>query len=178
MFAGAARHPPKQSNKLNNMADELELDLDENNSEEIINRKDKRIKSLSEKFELSEKEKAEIAKAREEAEAKAQAALKDAEFYKGFNTMSSKYPGAHEYQDKIREKVMAGYDIEDAAVSILNKEGKLTPSPAPQARPESAIGGSAATGMNIAAEKPLQDMSMSDLRAQLLDAEKTGEFRL
>jgi hypothetical protein len=159
------------------MTDELELDLGEDNSEEIINRKDKRIKSLSEKYESSEKEKAELAKAKEEAEAKATAAQKDADFFKGFSQVSSKYQGAGEYQDKIREKVMAGYDVEDAAISILAKEGKLQGAPTPTPR-DTAAGGSASMGITGGMEKSPDEMTQDERLATLKDMESKGELRL
>jgi hypothetical protein len=159
------------------MDDELDLNLEEDTSREIINRRDKKINSLSEKLGNTEKEKAELAKAKEEAEAKAQAAQKDADFFKGFNSISSKYQGAGEYQDQIREKVMSGYDMEDAAISILAKEGKYQPLQ-PEARREMAAGGSASIGINQQADKPLNSMSREEMRSQLQELESKGEFKL
>ena len=159
------------------MDNDTELDLSEDNSKEIINRKDKKINSLSEKLGITDKEKADAIKAKEEADAKTLAAQKDADFYKGFNTISSKYQGASEYQDKIREKVMSGYDLEDAAISILAKEGKYQPQ-APVEQKEVAAGGSAATGINSQAEKPLNQRSKAELRAELQELESKGEFKL
>lgn len=157
------------------MDDELNLDLDENNQGEIINRKDKKIKSLSEKYEISEKEKADLAKAKEEADAKALAAQKDADFFKGFNQISTKYAGSSEYQDKIREKVALGLDIEDATKLIMVNEGKYTP-PAPER--ESPIGGSASTGIADIGEKNPKDMTQDERRSILKDLEAKGEFKL
>lgn len=160
------------------MADEeLNLDLDENNQEEIISRKDKRIKSLSEKYELSEKEKAELAKAKEEAEAKALAAQKEADFFKGFNQVSAKYQGASEYQDKIREKAALGLDVEEATLLVLAKEGKYTPPVEPVAK-ESPIGGSASTGITDKGEKSYAEMSQAERLNLLKEMEAKGEFRL
>lgn len=158
------------------MEDELDLDLNENNNEEIITRKDKKIKSLSEKFEMSEKEKADLAKAKEEAEAKANALQKEAEFFKGFNTVSSKYQGATEYQDAIREKVLAGYDIEDATVAILNREGKFTPT-APVEDRQPIGGGSASIGMANNSEKSYGEMNKSELRSALEETIAKGDFK-
>lgn len=157
------------------MTDELEFDLDDNNNqEEIISRKDKKIRSLSEKYEFSEKEKSDLTRAKEEAEAKAQASEKESAFYKGFNQVASKYQGASEYQDKILEKVNAGYDIEDATVAVLNKEGKFIP----QVEREMAAGGSASTGITDNVDKTAKDMSQEDRRSLLLEMESKGEFRL
>lgn len=160
------------------MDDELNLDLDEDQSKEIISRKDKKINSLSEKLGTTEKEKADLVKAKEDAEAKANALQKDADFFKGFSEVSSKYQGASEYQDKIREKVMAGYDVEDATISILAKEGKYQAAPAPEPKREMAAGGSAAIGITDSVEKPYNKMTRDEMRSQLLEMEQKGEFRL
>lgn len=156
---------------------ELDLNLEGDKSQEIITRKDKKINSLSEKLGLTEKEKVDLAKAKEEAEAKANALQKEADFFKGFNKISTKYQGSSDYQDKIREKVMAGYDLEDATISILAKEGKFQP-PTPEPKREIAAGGSAAIGINQQADKPYQQMSRAELRAQLQELESKGEFKL
>ena len=162
------------------MADENELDLELDNNEEIISRKDKRIESLSEKYKLSEKEKAELETAKAEAEARAESAKKEADFFKGFNQVASKYPEASEYQDKILEKVNSGYDIEDATTSILIAESKYKPYKpiAPQVDKESVAGGSAATGITDNVEKTSDKMSRDEMRSQLLEMESKGEFGL
>lgn len=152
----------------------LDLDLNENNSEEIITRNKKKINSLSEKLGLSEKEKAELAKAKEESDAKAETAQKDADFFKNFNTISSKYEGSNEYQDKIREKVALGLDVEDATKLVMVNEGKYTP-PVPVVEKESAAGGSASTGITDSVEKAPKEMSRADLRSSLQELESKGE---
>lgn len=160
------------------MADELDLDLDLDFNEDqgTINRTNKRIKALSEKFELSEKEKAELAQAKE-AEIQARAtAEKERDFYKGFNAISSKYQGASEYQDQIWEKVKGGYDMEDATVAILNKEGKLQPQQVPQR--EQVAGGSASTMMPSNDSKTPDEMSQDERRSALADAFAKGEITL
>lgn len=159
------------------MADDLDLDLDENNQEEIISRKDKRIRSLSEKYESSEKEKADIAKAKEELELARAKAEKERDFYKGFTNISTKYQGANEYQDKIWEKVQGGYDVEDATIAILAKEGKYTPQiPVPER--ESAIGGSAPTNLVGSGQKGPEEMSQTERLSALQEMADKGEFRL
>ena len=153
------------------MDEELNLELD--NSEEI-NRKDSRIKSLSDKVKSTSEERDALVKDKAEAIAKADAAQKDADFYKGFNAVSSKYQGSSEYQDKIREKVALGLDVEEATMLIMTKEGKYTPPVQPLVR-ESAAGGSASIGINDTAEKPYKEMSRSDLKAGLQELESKGE---
>lgn len=153
------------------MADEeLDLDLDDsaNETQEQINKAEKRIKSLSEKTRLASEERdAEKARA-DKAEADRLAALKDAEFYKNFNTVSSKYQNAGEYQDKIKELTDKGYELEDAAVAVLNKEGKfIPPTPAPEPK-ESPAGGSAVTTPK-AGSKSLNEMTPEEKREVLKD---------
>lgn len=157
------------------MADEeLELDLDNN---EEINREKDRNKKLADKVKSTSEERDAQTKAREEAEARATASQKDVEFYKNFNTLSSKYSGANEYQDKIREKVMAGYDMEDAAISILAKEGKYTPA-VPVVERESAAGGSASTAIRGGDGKTPQEMTQAERKSALEEAFAKGEISL
>ncbi len=158
------------------MSEELELDLNEDNQEEIT-RKDSRIKSLSEKVKLTSEERDALAKAKEEAEAKASSAQKDAEFYKGFNTVSAKFVGSSEYQDKIREKAALGLTIEEATTLVMTTEGKYVP-PTPVVERESAIGGSAVTNMKSGDDKTPEQMTQSERFAALREAEKRGELDL
>lgn len=161
------------------MADELDLELDDSTIQDENNNKvEKRIKDLSGKVKTTAEERdAERAKA-QQLETEKTAALKDAEFYKNFNTTASKYQGAGEYQDKIREKVMAGYDLEDATISILAKEGKFTPPPTPQLPRESPAGGSAPTQLKSGGAKTVGEMSQEERRAELMEAEKRGDIGL
>lgn len=153
-----------------------EFDLTEDDSKEIITRKDKKINSLSEKLEITEKERADLAlKAETEAQAK-ETAEKERDFFKGFNSMSSKYQGATDHQEKIWDKVKSGYDIEDATISVLAKEGKYNP-PSHEER-FTAAGGSASTGITDQVEKAPKDMDQSERLAILKDMESKGEFRL
>lgn len=157
------------------MEEELDLDLDEGQNEEI-NREKTRNKGLSEKVILTAKERDEAKALAEKVEAEKQQALKDVDFYKNFSTVSSKYAGSAEYQDQIKEKVNAGYDLEDATISILAKEGKYTPQ-APVVAKESPVGGSA-TNTIKSGEKPVSDMTQDERLAQLVEAEKRGDIAL
>ena len=129
-------------------------------------RSDNRFKDLSEKVELTAKE-------RDEANAAKLAAEKEVEFYKGFSKL--KYQDAADYQDKIKEKVLAGYDMEDAAISVLAKAGKLN---APQAQRESPAGGSASTAMKSADDKPVSEMTTAEKREKLMEWERTNPGEL
>ncbi len=127
-------------------------------------RPEMRLKDLSEKVETTAKE-------RDEATAKALAAEKEVEFYKGFSKVSSKYEGAADYQDKILEKVNSGYDLEDATISVLAKAGKLQN--APTAR-QSPAGGSASTAIQAGDDKPVGEMTTAEKREKLLEYERTN----
>lgn len=140
--------------------------------QEEISPAEQRIKDLSAKVKLTSTERDELKAAKEQSDAEKAAALKEVEFYKGFNTMTSKYQGAGEFQDKIKEKVMAGYDMEDATVSILNREGKLNSPISEPARPkDSPAGGSAATTLR-SNEKTFSEMDRSERRQALADLER------
>lgn len=155
------------------MSDELELDL-EGDQEEIISRKDNRIKSLSDKVKTTSEERDALAQEREQAKAEAEAAKKEAEFYKNFNTVSAKYQGASEYQDKIREKAALGLDVEEATMLVMAKEGKYTP-PVAQQDMGSAAGGSASIGITDSVAKKPGEMSATELRSHLQEIESRGE---
>ena len=157
------------------MADEeLDLELEE---QENVNKVEKRIKSLSEKVKLTSEERDELKGLNDNLTDEKHSLSKERDFYKGFNQVSAKYPGANEYQDKILEKVNAGYDVEDAAISILAKEGKFSPTQ-PKVEEEKAAGGSASTAMKGGEDKTPEKMSQDERRAALLDFEAKGEFKL
>ena len=156
--------------------EELDLELD-TGQEENINKVEKRIKSLSEKVKLTSEERDELKGLNDSLTAEKHSLSKERDFYKGFNQVSAKYPGANEYQDKILEKVNAGYDVEDATISILAKEGKYNPTQ-PKTEVERAAGGSAAIAMKGNDDKTPEKMSQDERRAALLDFEAKGEFKL
>src|ERR1043166_8110845 len=135
------------------MADDLDLDLDSTEEQDKVNKVEKRIKDLSEKVRLTATERDELKAKTEQVEAEKAAALKDVDFYKNFSTVSSKYAGSADYQDKIKEKVGAGYTIEDATISTLVAEGKFTPPPTPAAPKTSPAGGSAVNNIKMGGEK-------------------------
>lgn len=156
------------------MAEEsLDLEL----GQEEINREKTRNKDLSEKVINTAKERDEAKALADKVEVEKQAALKDVDFYKNFSTVNSKYSGAAEYQDRIKEKVMAGYDLEDATISILAKEGKFNPPVEVKAK-ESPAGGSAVNTFKAGGEKPVADMTLDEKRNQLIEAEKRGDIGL
>lgn len=156
------------------MDEELNLDL---GSEEIT-RKDKRIESLSSKVKETSTERDEAKAKAEEAEAARLSAEKERDFYANFSDMVPKYQSASEYKDKIKEKVMAGYSVEDATVAVLNAEGKLVPAAPVIETPPPAAGGSATYTLPTGGAKSVSEMSRDDKRNALIEAEKRGDIAL
>lgn len=155
------------------MAEEFELDLE---GTEDINKTELRIKNLSSKVRDTATERDE-AKAKAEAEEQARIATeKERDFYKGFSAISEKYPGATEYQDAILEKVNAGYTTEDAAVSVLNANGKFQPQQQDVRPISTAGGGSAATVLTDNSQRPVSEMTQQERREALQDPERQTEL--
>lgn len=157
------------------MADELELDLDLE-EDPNINRTENRIKNLSSKVKETATERDQAKTAAEAAEARADAAEKKAEFLDAFTGLSGKYPNATEHREAIQEKVLAGYSVEDATVSVLNAEGKLMPQAETAPDMGSPLGGSATTPPISGEPRPTSDMTREEKRAALLEADKSGEL--
>ncbi len=157
------------------MEDDLNVDLDqiENNADKQLQAKNRFQQLANDKRTLAQEKEVLEAK-NKEIEAKSLQLEKQAEFYKTFNQVSSKYPEATNYQDKIKEKVEQGYDLEDATVSVLNKEGKLSGGPITPVRPQ-AEGGSAVTNVSEG-DKSLNEMSMGDKLEALKELERSGEL--
>lgn len=142
---------------------------DEINDDEVVEpvvektpRPENRFKDLSEKVETTAKE-------RDEANAAKEAAEKEVSFYKDFSKL--KYSDAIDFQDKIKEKVMAGYDMDDAAISVLTKAGKFNQQAQTQVR-QSPAGGSASTSMTTPDDKPVGEMTTAEKKQRLLDIER------
>lgn len=144
----------------------------------ITNPVEERIKSLSGKVKSTAEER-DAAKAGEEAAKAAQvAAEKERDFYADFSETSPKHPGANEYRDAIKAKVMAGYSVEDATVSVLNAEGKLSGSVVPVVEVAPAAGGSAINQLPTGGAKTVADMTQAERREALVEAEKRGDISL
>lgn len=135
-----------------------------------------RINQLSEKLRMSSEEKEELAKAKDALELEKTSALKERDFYASFADATAKYPDASSYKDAIKEKVMAGYTVEDATISTLAKEGKLTGAPQQQVEREVVAGGSATNPPSQGGAKPINEMSREELRQALVDAEQRGDI--
>lgn len=154
--------------------DDSEESNDDQQEEKEENKIEKRIKQLSNKVKLTSKERDELAEAKDKLEVERDNAKKEVEFYSTFSDTTDKYPAAKEYKDKIKEKVLAGYSIEDAAVAILAKEGKLT---MPQ-KVDNPAGGSATNTPMTGDTKPLEEMSRDEKRAELVKAIERGDISL
>ena len=152
-----------------------DIDLDTDDDVQQGNKVEKRIKQLSNKVKLTSNERDEYAKLNKNLETERDTAKKEVEFYSSLSETTDKYPAAKEYKDKIKEKVLAGYTVEDATVSILAKEGKLGAS---QPVVDNPAGGSA-TNLPISGEpKPLNDMSREEKRGEVLKAMDRGDISL
>lgn len=158
------------------MEDEFNFEEEE---QPKINRPDQRVKNLLAEKEQLNTEKEELSQAKLVSDAEAESAKKELEFYKDFSAQTSKYSGATEFQDQIKEKVLSGYSVEDATVSVLAKEGKL-PNMQEQAPVEasSPAGGSAVTTMTGGADKSIGEMSKEEKRAKLVELESRGDISL
>lgn len=135
---------------------------------------------------LANKVKAE-AEARAKAEADAAQAAKERDFFKSFNSLAAKHPGASEFQDQIFERVVnKGYDPEEATLAVLAKEGRLNAQPQPEAaapapvidrQPQaSPAGGSASTNVTQSGGRRAEDMTLDEQRAELVEAERRGDL--
>jgi len=187
------------------MADDKDVDLtatDEGNDTPEV---EQRIKDLSGKVKDVAGERdvqIDLVKTRD---GELESAKKDTDFFKNFSANTSKYQGAAEYQEQIKEKVDAGYDLEDATIAVLAKEGKYTPpapaegdtpaeggEPAPAAggetppveapaepvKPASPAGGSATTQVTADGDKPIKDMTQEERLIALREEEKKGNISL
>lgn len=124
-------------------------------------RAEERIKQLSEKVELTSKE-------RDELKALNEQTIRERDFYKGIADVLPSHPAAKDHQDEIKEKVLKGYSVQDATFAVLGAIGKLGGSTPDQ--PEMKVnvaGGSAATAMPQGGQKSPQEMSQAERREQL-----------
>ena len=146
--------------------------------DEIINEPTEvegRIKDLSKKVKLTSDERDELKRLNEEKDGTIDSVTKERDFYAGFSEVVGKHPNASEFKDDILAKVKSGYTIEDATVSVLNQQGKLTQ---PVIERESATGGSATTTISNGGTKSVAEMTRDERRQALIDAESRGDISL
>ena len=161
---------------LSNMPEET-LDLEQLDNEiESTNKVEKRIKDLSEKVRLAAEER-DAVKAQVVEEANKSSNLqKEVEFLNSFGDQLSKHPEASPFRDKIKEKVLKGYSVEDATISTLASEGKLTQK---EVQIDNVAGGSAAVNQPITGgQKTVLQMTRDEKRNALLEAERRGDISL
>ena len=153
------------------------LDLEQLDNEiETTNKVETRIKDLSSKVKLTAEER-DAAKRKVEEEIGRNATLqKELEFLNSFGNQVSKHPEASQFRDKIKEKVLKGYTVEDATISTLAAEGKLLPT---EPVIENVAGGSAAVNQPLAGgTKTVSQMTRDEKRQALLEAEQRGDISL
>lgn len=161
--------------------DNLDLDLDSEN----INRTEQRIKSLSTKVRETASERDAAKEEATKAESLRVTAERERDFYSGLTDVLPKYAAASEHKDEIKEKVLAGYSLEDATVSVLNAHGKLTPqveqvnAPQQQAQP-AAAGGSAPTNLPAggSSDKSIGEMTPEERKVAFQEAVARGDIAL
>lgn len=157
------------------MADE-DVDLDKVDKEiEGENRVEKRIKDLSDKVKLTAGERDELKRLADQKDAENASLKRDNDFLNSFGDVLGKHPEASSYRDAIREKVLKGYSVEDATVSTLASEGKLS-FPKKEVKVDNVAGGSAVNQQVSGGEKPISELSREEKRARLMEAETRGEI--
>ncbi len=128
-----------------------------------------RVKNLADRTKTAEKENEKLTLEREEME-------RERDFFKSFSDSVAQYPEAKGYEDAIKEKVMSGYSVEDATITVLAKEGKF--GDVELETPTNTIGGSASTPPSASGEKSLKEMTRDEKREALVDAEARGDLSL
>lgn len=156
-----------------------DLDLEQLDTEiEKENKVETRIKDLSGKVKTIAEERDTEKRLRAEDKAKAEGLQKEVEFLNSFGDQLSKHPEASPFKDKIKEKVLKGYSIEDATISTLASEGKLTASQK-EIQIDNVAGGSATVNQPITGgRKEVSQMNREEKRNALLEAEQRGDIQL
>lgn len=159
------------------MADEDILDLESlDNDIEKHSKVEKRIKDLSEKVRLTSEERDEKDKLLTQAQAEKEVLQKERDFLNSFGDALAKHPKAAQFKDEIKEKVLKGYSVEDAAISTLASKGEFS-QPQKEATVENPAGGSAAVNQSVTdGQKTPAQMSREEKRAALMEAEQKGDI--
>lgn len=157
------------------MADELDLDNLDNEIEKD-NRVEKRIKDLSEKVRLTSEERDEQKKLLQDKISENDNLKKEHEFLNSFGMQVGKYPEAANLKDKIKERVLKGYSVEDATAAVLVAEGKYSPPKIEQ--PIGNFAGGSATTQHPTGDKSFSQMTSAEKRAELVKAESRGDISM
>ncbi len=167
------------------MADNTELDLDLEDLDDKIDKRNKveeRITSLSSKVKKTSEDNEELTKANDELTKLNETITKENKFLSSFTDQTAEYLHANEYKDAIKEKVLAGYDVDDATIVVLTKEDKLdkvAPSETEETTEEktdSPAGGSATAAPTGDVEKPLEEVEQADKLAELKKRAEKGNL--
>lgn len=152
------------------MAEKNDLDLSEDAEQQVPI---SRVNELSTKVKLTAKERDELAELNKTVTGERDNALREVNFYKDFSGVTTKYSNAGQFTDAIKTKVLAGYTVEDATVSVLAANGQLT-TPSPER--QSAAGGSSTTSISQGGKKEIKDMNRDEKLAELHEMEKRGDI--
>ena len=158
------------------MTDELDLETLDSDIEKE-NKVEKRIKDLSEKVRLTSEERDEQKRLLEESVSKTHNLEKERDFLNSFGDQLVKYPEASVFKDKIKERVLKGYSVEDATTAVLVAEGKYAPPKPPVPSADTFAGGSATT-QHQAGEKPISELTRDEKRTKLLELEARGDISI
>lgn len=132
-----------------------------------LSRAEERIRQLSEKVELTSKERDEKDRLYKETSEKMATLEKENAFNSGFADVLSSHSAAKDHKDDIKAKVLAGMSVEDATFAVLGKAGKLgNPTPQPVTTP---AGGSAPNQIQGDATKSIGEMTREEKRAALME---------
>lgn len=129
-----------------------------------LTRAEERIRQLSEKVELTSKERDEKDKLIQERDEKIATLEKENTFNSGFVDVLASHSAAKDHKDEIKAKVMAGYSVEDATYAVLGKAGKLG---ATLETPTQVAGGPSAVNTPQTGEKSVADMTQAERREAL-----------
>lgn len=140
-------------------------------NENEVSRAQSRINQLSEKVELTAKERDEKDALLKERDTKIAELERENSFSNSFADILSSHPAAKDHKEEIKAKVLSGYSTEDAALAILAKAGKLG---SVQAQSQQIAGGSASTVISQTGEKSPSDMTQAERRDALAKALAIG----
>ena len=156
-----------------------DLDLEQLDTEiEKENKVETRIKDLSSKVKLTAEERDSAKRKVDEELARNANLTKEIEFLNSFGDQLAKHPEASSFRDRIKEKVLKGYSVEDATISTLASEGKLSASQK-EVQIDNVAGGSATVNQPISGgAKTIQQMNRDEKRNAIIEAEHRGDISL
>lgn len=129
-----------------------------------LSRAEERIKQLSEKVELTSRERDEKDVSLKERDDKIATLERENAFNSGFSDIVGTHSAAKDHKDEIKAKALTGMSVEDATFAVLGKAGKLGSSVSQSMM--QVAGGSAAT-TPTSGQKDVKDMSLAEKRAEL-----------